>query len=77
MTDDQMIQHNVGEGVLPSFFPAAILTEILPGVEESHAKDFLVGLQRAHDRAMNTDFVVTFKLRANEVANKFGLTPIA
>lgn len=79
LTDDQISGYKIREGTSPHDFDSPLLHELLPGISNSFwARLVLTAVQNAHDNALSNDlFVEDFKKRANEVANSYGLDPIA
>lgn len=76
LSDNQIREFHILEGMTPSQFPNELLASILPGVEKIDAQEFLDKMQSAHDGMTSDDFRRSFTSRANDVALEFGLTPI-
>lgn len=79
LTDQQIEKYAVPEGQNPMVWPDELTFELATGIQDQYGfRNFLYELQRAHDGSSSyEDFVNTFKCRANEVASRFDLIPIA
>lgn len=73
MTDEQIEKYKIQEGTTPEQFPRALIDELVPGIYNGWALQFLNDLQDAHDSAdPNENFVKNFKYKAN-LAEKWNL----
>lgn len=73
LTDEQIVKHNIPEGLGASFLPRSLLEELLPG--DIGAPMFFGDLQSVHDGAAHAEgkFIDAFNSRAGAFASNYDL----